>query len=124
MADELPEITPGQRHPGFMTNVCGFVVSFKNWCEAGMPWRSPAEAQELFTTHCRGIFRNNSGNVTIEPCPEYDPEKRAFPGWPKGTCLMCGCHVSGDAYQLLNKVNKPHHGCPLGKWDKVIDFAS
>jgi len=124
MSNKLPKTTPGQRHPGFMANVCGFTISFKNWLSAGMPWRTPAETQELFTMHCQGISRDEQGNTTINTCSEYDPEKRAFPGWPRGTCLKCYCHVSGDAYQLLNKVNKPNLGCPLNKWQKVIDFES
>lgn len=95
-------------HPGFMGRVKGFVVSFTDWFAMGMPWRAPEETQELFSSHCL-------------PCPEYDPEKRAFIGWPKGTCLACLCHVSGDADEMLNKVNKPHQGCPLDKWKKVID---
>lgn len=126
--DELPEITPGVRHPGFMAKVAGFVVSFADWYAMGMPWRTPDETQELFDTHCRGRgsrIVNGLGVIELKetPCPEYDPEARAFIGWPKGVCLACSCHVSGDAYEILNKVNKPHMGCPLEKWKKVIDHG-
>ena len=126
MTNEFPEIGPGVLHPGFMAKVSGFLVSFADWFANGMPWRSPEETQELFETHCLGqVYRfvHGIGVVALRPtpCPEYDPERRAFIGWPKGVCRACGCHVSGDAFEVRNKVNKPHLECPLKKWLKVID---
>lgn len=111
-------------HPGFLAKIVGFTISFKDWYAAGMPWRTPEETQELFDKHCRGRKVSPDGwALKPDPCPEYAPERRAFIGWPKGTCNACGCHVSGDAFELLNKVSKPHMGCPLDKWKKVIDHG-
>ncbi len=122
--NKMPEISPGISHPGFLSRISGFVLSLKQWHEAGMPWRSPDETKDLFEKHCLGIIgRDSDGTIIAQQCPEYDPERRAFVGWPRGTCLACGCNVSADAYEILNKVNKPNQGCPLRKWLKVVEFA-
>ena len=94
-------------HPGFMEKATGFALSFRDWFAAGMPWRHPEEVSELFE-NCL-------------PCPFYNSERRAFVGWPKGTCERCGCHVSADPNAILNMVNKPNKACPIGKWLPIIE---
>ena len=103
-------------HPGFLEKGIDFVLSFKDWFAAGMPWRHPDEVEELFSTHCRG----GDG----DPCPYYLPQQRAFIGWPKGVCGRCGCYVSNDPNSLLNMVNKPNKACPLGKWKTIIEIQT
>jgi len=101
----------------FLGRIKGFVIAMDDWIEAGRPLRDPEETRELFATHCRG----GDG----PPCPEFVAWKglTIIPtGLPEngGTCAECGCFVSDDPEIVMNRVNKPTLGCPLGKWKAVV----
>lgn len=104
------------KRPSFMARIVGFTISMAEWLADGSPLRDPEETKELFETHCLG----GDG----PPCEAYNPLVNAtgLPGGYRGACMECGCSVSDDPEAVFNKVNKPHHGCPLKKWLPVVDI--
>ncbi len=103
----------GKYIPNYMDRVVGFTIHFKDWIEAGRPFRSPEEVAELFNTHC---------NPPGQPCELYDPKGRAIPLVGRlGVCKGCGCHVSDDATELDNAIAYPTKACWLNKFAAVVD---
>jgi len=94
----------------FMAKVTGFTISMTQWVLAGCPRRSPEWVAEIFETQCR-------------PCPWYDAEDRTIFG-SKGLCTKCGCHVSADHTNPLNKIVDPANACPLDppRWEAIIEI--
>lgn len=92
-----------------MTKVTGFLVAYRDWAAAGFPRRSPEWVKEIFETHC-------------QKCPIYDP-KAVTPFGSVGTCGKCGCHVSADPEDMLNKIVLPTSSCPLDPplWRASVD---
>ena len=85
--------------PTTMAKIQGFLVAYRDWAAAGYPRREPAWVKEIFETHCT-------------PCEMYEPESRTLFG-SVGVCGRCGCHVSADGEDMLNKIVMPTQGCPL-----------
>jgi len=85
----------------------GFVLTMFEWAMAGCPVRHPEEIREIFETHCR-------------PCEFFNPGRNLL-GKP-GYCEKCGCHVSQDPDDVLNKIRDPLVGCPLDnpKWRRSV----
>jgi len=83
----------------FMQQVAGFLVNFSDWLAAGRPTRAPEWVAQIFKDHC-------------EPCDQYEPNGRTIAG-SRGKCAQCGCHVSSDPTDPLNKLIYPNLGCPL-----------
>lgn len=95
--------------PSFMQKVTGFLVAYKDWVAAGFPRRAPEWVFEIFENHCK-------------PCDYYDPEGKT-PLGSVGTCGKCGCHVSDDPEDMLNKIVLPTSFCPLDppRWNASVD---
>lgn len=90
-----------------MQKVTGFVVAYKDWAAAGFPRRSPEWVQEIFDI--------------CKTCPLYNPEGKT-PFGSVGTCEKCGCHVSNDPEDMLNKIVLPNTSCPLDppRWNASV----
>lgn len=97
--------------PGFMAKITGFVLSYAAWAKEGFPRRSPEWVVEIFETHCK-------------PCQYYDPNGTT-PFGSVGTCTRCGCHVSDDCEDMLNKIVLPTSSCPLDppKWKASVECS-
>jgi len=92
----------------FMTKITDFTISMRDWMLAGCPSRSPEWVAEIFTEHC-------------EPCEFFDPGRNIL--GQKGHCDKCGCHVSANSNNPLNKIVDPNNSCPLDppKWGNTIE---
>lgn len=92
----------------FLAKITGFAISMKDWALAGCPQRSPEWIAEIFEEHCK-------------PCEFYNPSRNVFR--QKGYCEKCGCHVSADPNNPLNKIVSPLNSCPLDppKWGGTIE---
>lgn len=85
-----------------------FTLSMAQWAAAGCPTRSPEWVKEIFETHCR-------------PCEFYKPGRNLL--GQKGYCQKCGCHVSDDPDNPVNKIVNPNNSCPLDKprWRSTVE---
>lgn len=85
-----------------------FAVSMAQWIAAGCPSRSPEWVSEIFHTHC-------------EPCEYYFPGRTML--GQNGGCGKCGCHVSADSSNPLNKIVDPNNSCPLDppRWGRNVE---
>ena len=96
----------GERPP-LLRMAANFVMTARDWALAGCPARHPDEIRQIFETHCR-------------PCEFYSTDRNIL--GKKGYCEKCGCHVSADPDDLLNKIHDPLVSCPLDppRWDRSI----
>ena len=85
-----------------------FTISMAQWIAAGCPMRSPEWVAEIFEDHCR-------------PCEFYNPGPNLLR--QRGYCEKCGCHVSPDGNNPLNKIVDPNNSCPLDppRWGGTIE---
>lgn len=92
----------------FLSKITGFSISMADWILAGCPSRSPEWVEEIFETHCK-------------PCEHYFPTRNML--GQKGGCGKCGCHVSADHTNPLNKIVDPNNSCPLDppRWGGTIE---
>lgn len=103
-------MTDSQWKPaGFMAKVTGFLVAYSDWAAAGFPRRAPEWVKEIFENHCK-------------PCELYDPDGKT-PFGSVGVCTKCGCHVSDDSDDMLNKIVLPNTSCPFDppKWEANVE---
>lgn len=85
-----------------------FTMTMIEWARAGCPFRPKEEVRQIFDEQCR-------------PCENYNPGRNIL--GKKGYCELCGCHVSDDVHDPLNKILDPLVSCPLDppKWERRLE---